>query len=375
VTETYHIVNTGRRLAGLEVTAPKNGMRFHFELPGSVQGFQPEDSIEAKGVVSVENVTGHSQQGQRSLAIHYHGLVTGRAARVATPTFIPTEDTAVYFEKRGYRLISSPTLYSGQTIEAGVQADGQNPVQVNLYMRVFGADDNLTTLRGPQIEAAPGRAHVLRWQAPDTGGAPIAEVGVEISSEQRADGTLYLDYLGWTGTPDVTLRRPDHPGKMWRRAWVNGLDHEDRREMVDYWPDTYRVIQDEGRGLLIQGAREWTDYEVSAPITPHLFKAGGLAARVQGMRRYYALLLSDQSSVQLVKALDGERVLAEAPFIWQFGQTYTLSLRVQGSRIVAAVDGKVVLDYTDEDRPLTGGAIALVCEEGRFGCDSVRIQP
>jgi len=375
VTETYHVVNAGRRLAGLEAAAPKNGARFHFELPGSVQGFQPEDSIEVKGVASVENVTGHSQQGQHSLAIHYRGVTMGRAARVATPTFIPSEDIATYFEKRGYRLISSPTLYSGQTIEAGVQAEGQRPVRVNLYLRVFGADDQLILIRGPQVEAAPGSSHVLRWRAPDMGGSPIAEVGVEITSEQRADGTLYLDYLGWSGAPDVTFRRPDHAGRMWRRAWVNGLDHEDRREMVDYWPDTYRVIQDEGRGLLIQGTREWTDYQVSAPVTPHLFKAGGLAARVQGMWRYYALLLRDPSCVQLVKALDGERVLAEASLDWQFGRTYTLSLRVQGSRITAAVDGQTVLDYQDADSPLTGGAIALVCEEGRYGCDSVRVQP
>lgn len=146
-------------------------------------------------------------------------------------------------------------------------------------------------LCGSQVEAAPGSEHTLRWQMPDTGGTPIAEVGVEISSDRRADGTLYLDYLSWQGAPDVTFRRPNHAGKMWQRAWVNGLDHEDRREMENYWPDTYRIIQNEGRGLLIQGTRAWTDYQVSAPITPHMFKAGGIGARVQGMRRYYGTAL------------------------------------------------------------------------------------
>jgi hypothetical protein len=162
---------------------------------------------------------------------------------------------------------------------------------------------------------------------------------------------------------------------MWRRAWVNGLDHEDRRELTDYWQDTYRVIQDEGRGLLIQGTREWTDYHVSASITPHMFSAAGLGARVQGMRRYYALLMRDESCVQLVKALDGERVLAETPFAWQFGRTYTLGLQVKGNHLVASVDGQTLLDYEDQDNPLMGGAIALICEEGRYGCDSVSVQP
>lgn len=377
VTETYHVVNMGRRLAGLEPVAPKNGARFHFELPGSAQGLQPEDSIEVKGTVSVENVAGHSKLGQRSLAIRYHGVATGRAARVATPTFIPSEDIAVYFEKRGYRLICSPMLYPGQMIEASVKADSQNnlPLRCNLYIRIFGAEDRLTMVRGPQTEIRPGSDAMLRWQVPDTGGTPSAEVGVEISSDQRADGTLYLDYLGWNGAPNVTFRRPNHTSQMWRRAWVNGLDHEDRRELTDYWQDTYRVIQDEGRGLLIQGTREWTDYMVSADIKPHMFKAGGIGARVQGMQRYYALLLKDESCVQLVKVLDGEKVLAEAPFTWQYGRTYNLGIQVRGEHLTATIDGHIVLEYRDADNPLTGGAVALICEEGRFGCDSVTVQP
>ena len=41
VTETFNVVNIGRALAGEAPLAPKDGARFHFELPGSVQGFQP----------------------------------------------------------------------------------------------------------------------------------------------------------------------------------------------------------------------------------------------------------------------------------------------------------------------------------------------
>ena len=49
VIETYHVVNTARALHGLQPVSPKGGARFHFSLPGSVQGFQ------ADGPCSVQN--------------------------------------------------------------------------------------------------------------------------------------------------------------------------------------------------------------------------------------------------------------------------------------------------------------------------------
>jgi ADP-ribosylglycohydrolase len=377
VAETFHIVNIGRSLSGLEPLHPKGGARFHFDLPGSVQGFQPDESVEARGTASVENVDGHSRRGERSLAIRYVGVAVGRIARVATPTFVPSEAIAVYFEQRGYRLICSPTLYSGQIVEAGLAAAVENRTAVgcHLYVRVYGEEDQKVILRGPKVELDPGAETVLTWQMPDTDGAPIAEVGLEISSARRADGTLYLDYLTWNGTPRVTFHRPKQHGLMWRRAWVNALDHEDRVDYGDWYPETFRLLQNRGRGMLIQGTREWTDYQVSASLAPHLCKATGLAARVQGLQRYYALLLCADSTVCLVKVLDGETVLAEKQFPWEFGKVYDLGLQVQGSRLVASVNGQAIFDHVDKENPITGGAIALICEEGRVGCEQVAVQP
>jgi len=373
VTETYHIVNIGRVLAGQAPEGPKQGARFHFELPGSVQGFMPEESVEVKGVASLENVAGHSQAGRRSLAIRYNHLAPGRAARVATPTFIPSEEVASYFDKRGYSLLASPALYSGQVVRAALEADDQNgqPVRCNLYIRVYGPEDRLALLRGPQVELAAGARQELSWKIDDTGGSPIAEIGVEVSSERPASGSIYLDYLTWAGAPEVTFRRPEHSGYMWRRAWVNGVDVYGER----WWPETYRVIQNEGRGLLIQGTRDWNDYQVSAAVTPHMVESAGIGARVQGLRRFYALLLGRDKKVRLVKALDGDTVLAEADYAWYFGGEYRLSLKVVGNKIRAGIDGQMLFEIEDSDRPLTGGGVALICEEGRMATDAVMVQP
>jgi hypothetical protein len=368
VTETYHIVNIGRALANEPPLAPKDGARFHWELPGAVQGFHSATSTDAHGVVELENVRGHSQHGRHSLALRYRHVAPGCAARVATPTFIPPEAQAMTH----YALLASPTLYAGQTVRAGIEADGNNatPVECGLFVRVYGTDDQLMSMYGPQTTLAPSARHEFVWQIDDTQGAPIAEIGVELTANQCANGSVYLDYLSWDGPPNVTLTRPPWSGTMWRRAWVDAVDQFDK-----HWPEPYRIVQNVGRGLLIHGTREWTDYQVTAALTPHMAQAVGIAARVQGLQRYYALLLCSDGTIKLIKAYEGDTVLANIDLAWQFGATYTLRLHVVESRLQGFVDERLVCDVNDDDQPLRGGGVALICEEGRVATDAVVVQP
>jgi ADP-ribosylglycohydrolase len=359
--ETIKVVNIGRALQGQPPLAPKNGARFHFTLPGSVQGWQPERSARFGSTAEVENVDGR-------LAIRYRGVAMGRPARVATATFIPPEA----IEMPGYQLLASPTLHPGQTVHAAVAAEPRNaaPVQCRLFIRRYGPENQLLTTYGPETSLAPGGSHSFSWRIEETGGAPIAEIGLELASEQRAQGTVYLDYLTWEGVPDTVLTRQADGGAMWRRAWVDGCDQWDER-----WPEPFRLAQNSGVGLISQGARDWGDYRVTASVVPHLAASAGIGARVQGLRRYYALLLCAGGTARLVKALDGTQVLAEAALPWSFGESHELSLQVAGNRLQGWVDGKLVFDLTDDERPLTGGAVGLLVEDGRVACEAVRVQP
>jgi len=384
VTETMHVVNIGRAMAGESPESPKNGALYHFELSGSVQGFMSEESIETKGAARVENVAGYSVDGGRSLAIHFDSLATGRMARVGTPTFTPSKEIADYFSTRGYALYASPKLYPGQTVSARVAAavDNGQSVQCCVYARYYGKNDELIVRRSDAVDLAAGADHVFEWAIPEMDAAPYADVGIEVSSARRASGTIYLDYLTWSGSPNMVLKKPEyavesgrrHWGKpksmMWRHAWVNGMD-----DASYFWPEAFRVIHNEGTGLLMQGAREWTDYAVNSSITLHLTKSGGVAVRVQGMRRYYALLLCDDGKARLVKALDGNTVLAEVDYAWDFGETHEFDLTVEGNQLVGKIDGKEVLTAEDGDRPLDGGGIALVCEVGRMMTEEVSVRP
>lgn len=364
VTETYHVVNIGRALAGADPVQPKEGVRFHFSLPGSTQGFKAETAPDVTALCNIHNVT---FEDRRVLAIEYRHVTQGQFARVLTPTFIPPEAKGM----TGYGLLASPTIYPGQVVKARVIAAKElsRPVACRLFIRTYGKDDALATHYGPEHTFQAGEAHAFTWQVPDTKGAPIAQIGLEIASDVRADGTLYLDYMTWDGAPTATFIRPPFHSLMWERAWTNAVDY------VQFWPETYRLVQNRGTGLLIQGTREWTDYTVEADVTPHLVTSAGLAARVQGLKRYYALLLVAPGKVRLVKELDGEQILGEIDLPWAFGQTLRLQLTVEGSRIRAFVDGKALFDVVDTDRPLDGGAIALVCQEGRTATQQVKVRP
>jgi hypothetical protein len=372
VRESYEIIKTAYSLSGKSIKLPKNGARYHFELPGSVQGFVLENSPECKGTATLENMKGHSTIGSRSLAVHFDHLSKGRMARVATATFMPPEATNM----GGYSLYASPTLYPGQTVHARVSADTNNSVPVKCcpYIRFYGAEDRLNIKRGEIRELDPGTDGTWDWRIESTDGAPIAEIGVEVSSETRADGTIYLDYLTWEGTPEMVFKMPASGGTAWQKAWVNAVVHGSVNFIGRDMP-LCRIIQNTDTGMLIQGTREWEGYVFEATVNPHAAKSAGIAVCVQGLKRYYALLLCKDQKLRLVKELDGQSVLMEKDFTLEFDKDYQISLKTKGDSILAMVNGQIAFEYKDLNRPLLSGSVALVCEEGRVDFGRLRVSP
>ncbi len=214
VSETYEIARIGYALQSIPPpNPPKNGARFHFELPGSLQGFHVEGSDRFPRSVRLENAGGHSRLGNRSLAIHFEELTNDEALRVATPTFMSAKEA----EESHYALMASPTLFPGQTIRAGLTADAGNSALVTcrLYVSFYTGNDLLEISRGPAIDLSAGSFEELTWPIEDLGGAPVANVGIEVVTEKRASGTVYLDYLDWRGVPNTTFGRLEGSGQIW----------------------------------------------------------------------------------------------------------------------------------------------------------------
>lgn len=363
VIEAGHIVNSYRGLHSFPPIHPKDGARFHFELPGSTQGFSCQ-------AAKVSNVPGHSESGLRSLQIDASHLKPDSPIRIATPTFIPPENLTT----TGYHLSASPTVYPGQVIRARLETSSENPFpqKAGLGIAHYDANDQLIYMSGPRLSLSPGESGIIQWQVP-ADVHPVAEVAIELDSP----GDIYLDWMRWDGAPEVKFTQPiasklSLPGpKVWRKAWIDAVDH---------WTSgpeaAFRIIQDEGTGWLLQGGRDWKDYHVSTRVTPTLVRECGLLARVQGLRRYYALMLAENGCIQLNKLVDDEKTtLAQQAVGWRAYEQYGLSLEVDGNLIRAWLDNSLLFEIQDDSNPLLDGGIGLTVSDGHMYANEVRVSP
>ena len=77
--------------------------------------------------------------------------------------------------------------------------------------------------------------------------------------------------------------------------------------------------------------------------------------------------------MRLLKALDGDTVLAEVPFAWDYWKPYAMALEVHGNRLRAWLEEKLIFNLEDSQQPLTSGGIALVVEEGQLLTDAIEV--
>ncbi|KAL6787385.1 ADP-ribosylglycohydrolase domain-containing protein [Trichoderma sp. SZMC 28012] len=365
----YDIANLGHRLSGNPpLQSPKDGAQFHFSLPGSVQGFQSASDL--------ARINQGQDNGVDSLCIHINNLRdTSEAVEVMTPTFTPLDILQV---DRNYEIMASPLVYPGQRVKAELHADDSNTAASAVCLRIKAYDENdtLRTVDSPSINMKSGQQDSLEWIIPDgLQNWPIQQIGIAISTptgSPNLDGAIFLHSMRWDGAPRMTLKRPANKSRyqsFWNRAWVSSVD----KVHTDMGPSFF-IAQDRGEGFLSQGARDWVDYDVT--VSNFVVNFGGpmgVAARVQGLNRYYGLMFTKDKRVALVKAADDKRIeLTSMPFDWEENHKYQLHLRVQGSKIEGKV-GQVELAATDED--YVGGAVGLVVTDGSLSADSISISP
>lgn len=361
VRETYFIINAASRLRALPPLAPKSGARFHFSLPGSVQGFVPDPTVDSRDTLTLVNQP-TPVTDTRVLAWHFKKLGPGRAARAFTATFTPPQN----FASAGYAMSACPTLHPGQTVRARVLASASNdtPVTVRLVLRAYDEDKAHRAVPGPAQLLAPGAEVTLAWLVSPLDGYPICDIGLEITTAAPASGTVLLDWLDWRDAPADLDLMPCAKGDIWQCAWIKAID--------GVWngssPPASPVIDlhhGGGLGVFAQGSRDWRDYTFSTRLTVRLADTVGLAVRVQGLRRYYALLLSDGLARLVKRTGPSEQILAEASCATEREHAYDVTLAACGSELLATFDGRPLLSATDTaPDALDGGACAFILAAG-----------
>ena len=119
LTEAYKVINTAKKMNNEEMIFPKNGARFNFEMPGSVQGWRSNLKNDKNISTVVKNTSYESKIGNRALEIKFDRVAPGVSSEALVDVFFPQELhelTGLAREKfmQSYNFISCPLLYSGQ---------------------------------------------------------------------------------------------------------------------------------------------------------------------------------------------------------------------------------------------------------------------
>ncbi len=352
VQETRRIVAAASALGG--TPAPARRPRYGFDYPASTQGFAACPRHEGRqAVVAIGN------RGE-GLSVQLHGLSAGVTGTVSTPVFVEP-----FAASSSFAMVASPTLYSGQTVNAIVAAPPS--VNARLYALYYDRDDVVRRMAGPWATLQPDGSQ-LAWTIPDTNGLPLYRLGVEFGCATRFDGEVVVRSVDWHGAPQayevrgMLMELIWNLTPFWTRAWVSSAKH--------FAPDfkwTLCISHPDENGVVTTGTRDWVDYSVASALDYSINDGGGLVARSRGHRRYYAGLLKGDEALILRRHDDEVRVLARATVPIGAAGKRTLKFSVKGTTLRFAVDGKECLSASD-DAFVSGGAGFLV-ERGTVVAD------
>lgn len=340
------------------------GTRFHFEYPGSTHAFRLEHNDPLPVTGWIENTTQASASGDRSLKVAFDSVQGGCAYRVFHQTYYRPHD----FNDSRYDPGFSPILYPGQTIEAQVLLPG--PTEQRVQARLYVKDGNESAYYyGETVQLSAGRWTSLSFSIPFLNGACLEQAGIEMIplNGKGAHGpslVVYIDDVAFGGKPDYAVDFSREQLEKW-----NGL-HIEVSQMT-YLRGIWTLEEGELSGSYFgepaecyTGQLTWDDYSFEAVVVPKLGGHHRINFRVQGGIRSYAVGFAPNGRFALYKNDNGYRVLSQCASDWQTGRAATITVQAKGNHFQIAVDGALLLDYIDDDRPYLSGMVGFSNAEG-----------
>ena len=382
LTETYKIINTTRKINGLEENLPKNGARFHFDIKDSTQGWRTRvgnNFCETK----ISNVEYKSSLGERGLKIAYKNLSEDLTSEVYVETFFPEVILDLKGKKRDdffhYDYISCPTIFPGQKVTLEIENIFSHEISITLFSKYWGENDKLQKISSNIFNLSGNEKKQISWDVPDTSSNPIGQIGFNIASKEKKDGEVVINYVNFDGEPKQIFKRPDHVenyqrgkekkegyyGEIWRNAWVQSLDKWEKRGK------NFRICQNNGRGILFTGTDLWRNYSIASNIMLQSSNSGGIVSRVQGVNKYYTFEICKGNKLRIGKMNNDYQILKEEEFEVEFFKEYNLKMTVIKNKIIGHINDKVIIEVEDDDSPFLKGGAGLVVDNGTLVTEQI----
>lgn len=331
--QALYVAKIGRRVMGMpEIPAPKNGAKYHFEMPGSLHGFLPvTEKTCAVNTNAPEGLT-----GEYCLEFRFENAKDS-PCRIETP-LVTTETGG------GYAAPYTPSVYSGNTFHMKGRLNGNN---TSLKMYLLKTD-------GGRIYSDPAVAGVdgtfdLRW-TPEFMGNVIA-LGLEATSADSQPEKAFIDFIRITGVSKLIFDNGDTDFSPWLYSMTEKRIVPFTNDPV---PGMRYFLHNEEAGVAVTGNRSWGDTRISVQFKIHSADRAGILLHYQGLKRWIGVIFSRQD-LRIIRNLYGEETLAQTNFIYQENRVMQLDICSCGSRIDVSIDGKNVLSASD-DQLKSGGA-------------------
>lgn len=372
VQETKKLVAAAAKLRGESIALPSE--RFSFHCSGSTQGFYPDPTAGyAQALTGIENAL-HTD-GKGGLRLIYRQLAHGSRASVCVDTFTDMQPKGKagtsYFE-----VLASPALYATQTVRAMLFVPKAEAPKLRFFVDHYNESDQLTRTYSEEWRLGQDENETC-WTIPGLGGQVIYRLGLELTSEDRTDGSVILRTLDWVGAPEkLSVGKamqmspsltPWTTETTWLKSFVSSADH--------FCPDyttTFSLSHTGKNGVVTTGTADWKDYSVSSILTLAQQEAAGLVLRANGHRRYYAALLTGGYAVIVMKRGKECAELARVPFPFQLDHPYELRFEALGRRLRLFIDGTLVTEAIDASYDC-GGA-GLIVEAGAILADGFMVE-
>ena len=333
----------------------------HFEFPGSthairvrVGGLDARARVERETAVMNTNETAAS--GCRSLKFVAKPVEPGENVYVYKKTYYQPKD----FSDSRYDPSFSPLIYPGQTLHASAYIPEYGYAsQVSLYVKELRSGK---IYESEKQELKKGEWKTLEFHIPAMEGALLEEAGVCFHVEGKHMD--FFDYVGMIddlyadGNPDYSIELEKEQEEVWL-----GLHREisqfTKLKGLMYLEDGELHLSCADFAEAYTGRHDWEDYSAEFTFTP-LTGAGHMVnVRVQGAIRSYAVGLLADGKIAILKNDNGYRVLTDAPFAWENGKEYTITVKAVGNTISAIADGAELLKITDEEHPYLQGSVGV----------------